>query len=295
MSFRKAKRSATKLRCLIKGPSGSGKTYGSLLLAKGLGGRVVVIDTEAGSSDLYDGLADFDVYDLAAPFAPEHYAHALDECAAAGFDVVIIDSISHAWNGRGGCLEIVDDLARAKYRGNSWSAWADITPRWRSLIDAILQHPAHVICTGRSKTETAQVEDNGRKKVAKLGMKLEARDGLEFEFTAVLDLIHDGHYATAEKDRTGVFSGDPKPLTAEAGQRMAEWLAGGVSVERPVRSADFNVAMAACLAADSTARVSSLRERIAIRAADNIFTEAEAGELEAALDRRAASLNGEVL
>jgi hypothetical protein len=95
-------------------------------------------------------------------------------------------------------------------------------------VDKLLRSPAHVICTGRSKTETAQVDDHGKKKVAKLGMKLEARDGLEYEFTTVLDLVHDGHYATASKDRTGIFSGDPKPLSVETGKRIAEWLAGGL-------------------------------------------------------------------
>jgi hypothetical protein len=96
----------------------------------------------------------------------------------------------------------------------------------------MLRSPAHIICTGRSKTETAQVEDHGKKKVAKLGMKLEARDGLEYEFTCVLDLIHDGHYATVSKDRTGLFSGDPKPITAETGKRLAAWLAGGEPVKQ---------------------------------------------------------------
>jgi hypothetical protein len=106
-----------------------------------------------------------------------------------------------------------------------------ITPRWRAFVDAILRSSAHIVCTGRSKTETAQVEDHGKKKVAKLGMKLEARDGLEYEFTTVLDLVHDGHYATVSKDRTGIFSGDPKPITVETGKRLAEWLAGAEPAE----------------------------------------------------------------
>jgi hypothetical protein len=77
------------------------------------------------------------------------------------------------------------------------------------------------------------VDDHGKKKVAKLGMKLEARDGLEFEFTCVLDLIHDGHYATVSKDRTGLFAGDPKPITPATGERLAAWLAGGTPTVTP--------------------------------------------------------------
>jgi len=226
ISIRKARRSATKLRILLTSPSGGGKTFGALLLAKGLGGRTVVIDTEEGSSDLYDELHEFDVIDLKPPFTPERYVEAISAAEAAGYEVIVVDSVTHCWSGKGGCLELVDDIAKAQFRGNTWSAFSVITPRWRAFVDAILRSSAHIVCTGRSKTETAQVEDHGKKKVAKLGMKLEARDGLEYEFTTVLDLVHDGHYATVSKDRTGIFSGDPKPITVETGKRLAEWLAG---------------------------------------------------------------------
>ena len=231
VQIRKARRSATKLRLLLAGPSGSGKTWGALSIGKGMGGRTVVIDTEEGSSDLYDHLHEFDVIDLRPPFSPEAYIEAITAAESAGYEVIIIDSVTHCWSGPGGCLEILEDVAKAQFRGNTWSAFSVITPRWRAFVDKILRSPAHVICCGRSKTETAQVDDHGKKKVAKLGMKLEARDGLEFEFTVCLDIIHDGHYATVSKDRTGLFQGDPKPITAETGRRLAEWLAGGKAAE----------------------------------------------------------------
>ncbi len=229
IQIRKAKRSATKLRLLLTGPSGSGKTWGALQIAKGIGGKCVVIDTEEGSSDLYDHLHEFDVIDLRPPFSPEAYIEAITAAEQAGYEIIIVDSVTHCWSGPGGCLEILEDVAKAQFRGNTWSAFSVITPRWRAFVDKLLRSPAHVICCGRSKTETAQVEDHGKKKVAKLGMKLEARDGLEFEFTCVLDIIHDGHYATVSKDRTGLFAGDPKPITADTGKRLAEWLAGGTA------------------------------------------------------------------
>ena len=231
VQIRKARRSATKLRLLLAGPSGSGKTWGALSIAKGMGGRTVVIDTEEGSSDLYDHLHEFDVIDLRPPFSPEAYIEAITAAESAGYEVIVIDSVTHCWSGPGGCLEILEDVAKAQFRGNTWSAFSVITPRWRAFVDKILRSPAHVICCGRSKTETAQVDDHGKKKVAKLGMKLEARDGLEFEFTVCLDIIHDGHYATVSKDRTGLFQGDPKPITVETGRRLAEWLAGGKAAE----------------------------------------------------------------
>lgn len=227
ISIRKAKRSATKLRLLLTSPSGGGKTYGALLLAKGMGGRTVVIDTEQGSSDIYDQVHEFDVVDLEPPFTPEAYIEAIEHCEQAGYEIIIIDSITHEWNGKGGCLELVDTIAKAQFRGNTWSAYSVITPRHRAFIDAMLRSKAHIIATGRSKTETAQVEDHGKKKVAKLGMKVETRDGVEYEFTTVLDIIHDGHFATASKDRTGIFAGDPQAITADTGKQLAEWLAGG--------------------------------------------------------------------
>lgn len=238
MKFEKAVRKKAKLRLAITGPSGSGKTLGALMIAAGIGGRIALIDTEKGSASLYaaplrlpDGSTftppEFDVLELAAPYSPERYIEAIAAAQAAGYDVLIVDSTTHEWSGVGGCLELVDEVARAKFKGNSWSAWNDVTPRHRAFIDALLQTQMHVIATGRSKTETAQTEENGRKRVVKLGMKTEQRDGFEYEFTTVLDVVHDGHFAVASKDRTGLFLGDPKPITAETGRQLLSWLDTG--------------------------------------------------------------------
>ncbi|MGO4326766.1 ATP-binding protein [Cupriavidus sp. 2TAF22] len=233
MAFTKAVRKKAKLRLALTGPSGSGKTLGALMIARGLGGRVACIDTENGSASLYSHVADFDVMELAPPFTPERYIAAIREAEKAGYDVLIVDSTTHEWSGSGGILELVDQVASAKFRGNSWSAWNELTPRHRAFIDAMLQSRMHIIATGRSKTETAQVEENGRKKVAKLGMKTEQRDGFEYEFTVVLDIVHDGHYANASKDRTGLFRGDAKPISEETGKVLVEWLESGVELPEP--------------------------------------------------------------
>lgn len=230
MQFTKAVRQKAKLRLALSGPSGSGKTWGALLIAKGIGGRIAVIDTERGSASLYEQLVDFDVLNLDAPFSPERYIDAIKAAEAAGYDVLVVDSMTHEWSGVGGCLELVDEIARARYKGNSWSAWNDVTPRHRALLDAILQSKMHVIVTMRSKTETAQTEENGRKRVVKLGMKAEQRDGFEYEMTVALDIVHDGHYATATKDRTGLFTDkDPAPITEQTGQELLAWLESGVT------------------------------------------------------------------
>jgi len=236
MKFTKAVREKAKLRLALTGPAGSGKTYGALMIAKGLGGKIACIDTERGSASLYSHLVDFDVLELGPPYSPEAYVEAIAAAEAAGYDVLIIDSVTHEWSGIGGCLEINEKVANAKFRGNTWSAWNETTPRHRKFIDAMLQSKMHVIATGRSKTETAQVEENGRKKVAKLGMKTEQRDGFEYEFTVVLDIIHDNHLALPSKDRTGLFR-DPEPVTESTGKKLLNWLESGAEPEQEDRTA----------------------------------------------------------
>ena len=227
--FKKAEREQAKLRLCIGGASGSGKTVSALNIANGLGGRIAVIDTEHGSASLYSHLCDFDVLELKPPYSPESFIAAIKAAERAGYDVLIIDSISHEWNGSGGCLELNDEIAQGKYRGNTWSAWNETTKRHRAFLDAMLQSRMHVIATTRSKTETAQQESiTGKKSIVKLGMKAEQRDGIEYEFTVALDLTHDGHFAIASKDRTGLFAGkDPQVITVETGAMLVEWLNTG--------------------------------------------------------------------
>lgn len=231
MKFAKAMRKQAKLRLALTGPSGSGKTYGALTIAKGLGGTTAVIDTEKGSASLYSDRFNFDVLELAPPFTPERFIEAIGAAQQAGYDNLIIDSITHEWSGTGGCLEMLDGLAKAKYRGNTWSAWSDITPRHNKFLDSILRSDMNIIATMRSKTETAQVDNgNGKKRVDKLGMKSEQRDGVEYEFTTVLDLNHETHTATASKDRTGLFSNaDFTVIDEGTGKRLMDWLNDGRS------------------------------------------------------------------
>ena len=270
MKFEKAVRRKAKLRLALTGPSGSGKTLSALLLAKGIGGSIAVLDTERDSASLYassvtlpDGRViqppEFDALSLSAPYTPERYIEAIHAAEAAGYSSMIIDSITHEWSGVGGCLELVDEVARARYRGNSWSAWNDITPRHRALLDAILQSPMHMIVTLRSKTETAQQEgQNGKKNVVKLGMKAEQRDGFEYEMTLVLDLTHDGHYATATKDRTGLLMGrDPFVIAEATGGQLLKWLESGEIVEPPPPTPTEAACMSASIVADHLAAIQS--------------------------------------
>lgn len=234
MSFTKATRKKAKLRLALTGPSGSGKTLGALMIASGLGGRIAVIDTEHNSADLYADLYDFDSMSLVPPYTPERFIEAINKARDAGYANLIIDSVTHEWSGSGGCLELNESVAKAKFKGNTWSAWSETTPRHRRFLDAILGSPMNVIVTMRSKTETVQTEINGKKSVAKLGMKSEQKDGIEYEFTTVLDIVREGHYALSSKDRTGLFTDeDPKAITPATGVILLNWLNSGAA-EAPV-------------------------------------------------------------
>lgn len=131
VQFKKAERKKAKLRLAIAGPAGSGKTYSSLLVAFGLGGRVAMIDTENHSGELYSHLGDYDVAVIDPPFVPEKYTEAIREAERLGYDTIIIDSLSHAWAGQGGLLDIHGHIADKS--GNSWSAWRQVTPRHNEL------------------------------------------------------------------------------------------------------------------------------------------------------------------
>lgn len=225
MQFQKAVRKRAKLRLAVAGPSGSGKTTAALNIGKGLGGKIAVLDTERGSASLYSDQFEFDTLELNPPYAPERFIEAVHAAEKAGYDVLILDSITHEWNGSGGCCDINEALAGAKYRGNTWSAWSETTPRHRAFLDALLQSPMHIIATMRSKTETVQGED---KKVRKVGMKTEQRDGMDYEFTVMFELEHANHIAVATKDRTRLFR-DPAPITADTGSTLLAWLDSGAT------------------------------------------------------------------
>src|SRR5690606_11650159 len=135
--FKKAQRKNAKLRLALAGPTGSGKTLGALLLAKGIGGKIAVADTENSSAELYEDIVEFEHANIQPPYTPEKFIDAIHAAEKAGFDTLILDSITHEWSGVGGCLEIVDKLASTTFKGNSWGAWSQVTPRHRKFIDAI--------------------------------------------------------------------------------------------------------------------------------------------------------------
>lgn len=246
--FKKAARTKARLRMALIGPSGSGKTYSALELATGLGGRIALIDTERGSGELYADAFEYDTLQLEPPFTPKKYIDAIRAAEEAGYAVVIVDSLSHAWAGEGGILDIHDNSTRGSASRNGFQAWKDVTPQHERIVNAILGAKIHVIGTIRTKTAYEVVEDErGKKAPKRIGLAPIQRQGLEYEFTSVLDLSVDSHIATASKDRTGLFDGKNFVITRETGRELAAWLDSGAEPEeKPDPLAEERAAIRAC-------------------------------------------------
>lgn len=227
MELRKTERKKAKIKMALQGASGSGKSYCSILLAKGLCNgnldKVAILDTENGSADLYAHLGNYNVISLKPPFTPEQYIQALNICEQAGIEVIILDSITHAWEE---LLQIHSELP-----GNSFTNWAKITPRYRALVDKILQVNAHIIATMRTKQDYVLNQKDGKFVPEKVGLKAVQRDGIDYEFTLVFD-IDIKHFATSSKDRTGLFIKKPEFVISEhTGKKILEWCNMGTLVE----------------------------------------------------------------
>ena len=220
-NFHKAERRKSKLRLAIAGPAGSGKTYSALQIAFGIGGKIALIDTERGSAELYSHLGAYDVCTVEAPFEPSKYVAAIKEAEKLGYDIIITDSLSHAWSGTGGLLDLHGKIADRG--GNSWTAWRKITPQHNELVEALLQSPCHIIATMRSKMEYSQSEEGGKKTVKKIGLAPVQREGMEYEFTVFYD-IDINHVATASKDRTSLFDNKYFTPSTETGVILINWL-----------------------------------------------------------------------
>lgn len=237
MAFKKAEKSQSKLRLAIFGPAGAGKTYTALRIASGMGGTVALIDTEHGSAAKY---ADRFLFDTDNLDQPKISALIEKMGEASEYDVLIIDSLSHSWQE---LLEEMDKLANAKYKGNSWSAWSEGTPKQRELVRAILSFPGHIIATMRSKTEwTSEKDSNGKSRPQRVGLAPEQGKGIEYEFDMLMEISPD-HYANVIKDRTGKYQDAILEKPGEKfGAELVEWLNTGEPLARDTPSpSDYEI------------------------------------------------------
>lgn len=256
-----AVRSQAKIKLAMSGTSGSGKTLSSLLLGYGLvkaqnpdytdeqvWQKICIIDTENKSGSLYVGhrvggmsIGSYNKINLSAPFSPQVYIEAIEVAQRGGIEYLVIDSLSHAWQGEGGMLDIQGNLS--KRSGNSYTAWREVTPMHNRLVDKIMQSDMHVCMTMRSKTEYVIEEDErGRKVPRKVGMAPVFRDGIEFETTLFFE-IDQNHIASANKDRTGLFDGRYFMVSPETGEAVWKWLS--TAEEEPQKEAEAQVQMSA--------------------------------------------------
>lgn len=288
MGFTKAVKTKAKLRVALAGVSGAGKTYSALMMAKALGGKVALIDSERSSALLYADKFEFDHMDL-SDHGIDRYKAAIREAAA--YDVLIIDSLSHEWAGRGGALEEVD---RKKGSGNSFAAWNGVSQKHAGLLDDILLHPGHVIVTMRKKSEFVLETVNGKQVPRKIGMAVVQRDGIEFEFTVLLSMERDGA-VLIEKSRCSALE-EMGALRREdltkAGETLRAWLDTGVEpAAKPTPdevTKEFGLIRGLALTAKSAADIEALRPRFA--ALQAIASKDECAALGAELVARKATL-----
>ena len=189
MPFKRATKQQSKLRLAIAGPAGSGKTFTALTLATTLakGSPIALIDTEHGSASKYADQFEFDTLEL-SNFDPRNYIKAIHEAEEAGYAVLIIDSLSHAWNGTGGALELVETISRRNQKNNSFNAWGEVTPLQNKLIDTIIGSRMHITATMRTKTEYVIEQVNGKSVPRKVGMAPIQRADVEYEFDIYADM-----------------------------------------------------------------------------------------------------------
>jgi AAA domain len=223
-----------KARIALLSPTGGGKTYSMLtflfsLVKLGMAKKVGVIDTEHGSASKYIGpFPIFRVVEMADDFSPEQYIEALQLLADDGCDAVGVDSLSHAWAGKGGSLELKDRFGKQK-GFNDYTAWGPVTAMQNRLIEAMLSYPGHLVTTMRLKMEHVIEKDpvTGKNVVRKVGLQPVQRDGLEYEFDVVGDFDQD-HNFSVSKTRCSALDGYAvnKP-GEEVIRKLKGWLESG--------------------------------------------------------------------
>lgn len=258
-TFQRATRRAVKLKIGIQGPAGSGKTMGALALAKGLvpNGRIAFIDTESGSASLYADQYEFDAVDLKAPFTSARYLELMLAAADAGYDVLVIDSLSHQWAGPGGILARKEQ-ADAK-GGNQFTNWGPFSKEHASFQTALLALPIHVIAAFRTKQEYVVEEtDRGKKAPRKVGLAAVTREGFDYEFSLMFELQAD-HSAVATKDRTRIFDArSVSLLDPTIATELRMWLALGVDQAPQASAAEIKAEVAADLNRATTEQLATI-------------------------------------
>lgn len=233
-NFRRAVRQKSKARIAFTGPSGVGKTYSAIKVAQGLGNKIALIATENEAADLYADHFTYDVLEIKPPYEPEKFIAAIKLAEGKGYDVVIIDTLTHEWSGEGGLIDIHGKIVDSG-KMSSYSAWRTVMPRHAALINTLHESKCHIIATIRCKAIYVQPNgnDNGngnnigiKSEVKRIGIEIQQKEGIEYEFTTVFSLDQN-HIASVIKDRSTLFDGKYFIPTEETGKIIKAWLDTG--------------------------------------------------------------------
>jgi hypothetical protein len=241
MAFKLATKESTFLRLALCGPSGSGKTFTSLSIAKGIGGKIAVIDTEYGSSRKLSDRFTFDCEQLDNDRSVQRMTQGIHDAEKGGYSVLIIDSLTHAWTD---LVRQANDIGKRSSSGNTFAAWSQCTPMQEEFIKTILGAKLHIICTMRVKTEWA-CEKNDQGKIVPVRKGLAPKQGkdIEYEFDMLM-LLDTDHNGTIEKDRTGKYQDQFIELPGEQlGKELAAWLQDGEAPKEEEKMVDDTEAL----------------------------------------------------
>jgi len=276
-TFKAASKKQQKLRLAITGLAGSGKTFSALRIATGMGGKIAVIDSEHASSELYAARFSFDICPLKT-YEIEEYVDAIESAGTAGYNVIVIDSLSHAWEK---LLERVDNIADQRYRGNTFRAWAEGSELHKKLVETILSSPCHVIGTIRTKAEYAVDTESGKTKVTKLGTAPKQREGFEYELSVVMEMSQK-HIGFISKDRTGKFQDKYIECPGEEfGQQLIAWLNEGTE---PIQQATTDATSIRQKCVDRMKELKDIMLSIS-NTGSRYFTDAEYDEVKVSLNQ----------
>ena len=241
-----AEREQLKFSAMYMGATGSGKTVGALITAKGLiqgmypdldptskefWGKIGVIDTEHNRSKIYadttigsEYIGRFIHLEFEPPFDVDGYISAAETLKSSGCNVIVVDSLTHAWADTGGLLELHNDM------GGQFATWKKINPIIKRLYATFTSDPdVHIITTVRSKMKyEATTTETGKMGVSKIGLKPVMRDDFEYEVLSALHFDED-HKVTVVKDNTQVFDSGVF-MTADYGKELYEFLTKGIDI-----------------------------------------------------------------
>lgn len=243
-----AKREKQKLLLSMAGVTNSGKTLSSLLIAYGMmkeaypelsesdvWRKIGVVDTEHERAALYENrefhgvrIGPFIHLKFPPPYSTERYQGAVEALKERGVELVIVDSLSHNWNGEGGTLSKHGSMS-----GNSFQNWNKLQSETTELVNVMTRNNIHLIATMRVKTEyVMELNDKGKQQPRKVGLKPIQKDDVDYEFTTQF-MIDADHLATATKDNTGLFEtveDESFTITPSLGAELYRFLEKGVDV-----------------------------------------------------------------